>query len=109
MRIDNTRRPAAAAGVGSYQKAGKTAAAAPIRRVADGALVLGTPQGELTPKAQEAITQLMAEVDSLWQELEQSMSRIEYLEELADQDTLVPVANRRAIFPTQNGMERRPA
>jgi hypothetical protein len=108
MRIDNTRRPAAAADVGSYQKAGKTAAAAPTRRVADGALVLGTPQGEPTPKAQEAITQLMAEVDSLWQELEQSMSRIEYLEELADQDTLVPVANRRAIFPTQNGMERRP-
>ena len=97
MRIDNTRRPAAAAGVGSYQKAGKTAAAAPTRRAADGASVLGIPQGELTPKVQEAITQLMAEVDSLRQELEQSMSRIEYLEELADQDTLAPVANRRAF------------
>ena len=97
MRIDNTRRPAAAAGVGSYQKAGKTAAAAPTRRAADGASVLGIPQGELTPKVQEAITQLMAEVDSLRQELEQSMSRIEYLEELAGQDTLAPVANRRAF------------
>jgi len=97
MRINNTRRPAAAAGVGSYQKAGKTAAAAPTRRAADGASVLGIPQGELTPKVQEAITQLMAEVDSLRQELEQSMSRIEYLEELADQDTLAPVANRRAF------------
>ena len=97
MRIDNTRWPAAAAGVGSYQKAGKTAAAAPTRRAADGASVLGIPQGELTPKVQEAITQLMAEVDSLRQELEQSMSRIEYLEELADQDTLAPVANRRAF------------
>jgi ubiquinone biosynthesis protein UbiJ len=79
MRIDNTRRPAAAAGVGSYQKASTTAASAPASRATDAASVLGIPQSELTPKVQEAIAQLMAEVDTLRQELDQSMSRIEYL------------------------------
>ena len=97
MRIDNTKRPAPAAGVRSYQKAGNTAGAAAAPRAADAASVLGIPQSELTPKVQEAISQLMAEVDTLRQELDQSMSRIEYLEELADQDTLAPVANRRAF------------
>jgi len=97
MRIDNTRRPAAAAGVGSYQKASTTAASAPASRATDAASVLGIPQSELTPKVQEAIAQLMAEVDTLRQELDQSMSRIEYLEQLADQDSLAPVANRRAF------------
>lgn len=97
MRIDNTRRPAAAASVGSYQKVSKTADKAAGPRTADAASVLGIPQSELTPKVQEAITQLMAEVDTLRQELDQSMSRIEYLEQLADQDSLAPVANRRAF------------
>ena len=97
MRIDNTRRPAASAGVGSYEKASKTAENAPVRRATDAASVLGIPANELTPKVQEAITQLMAEVDTLRQELNESKNRIEYLEELADQDTLAPVANRRAF------------
>lgn len=97
MRIDNTKRPAPAAGVRSYQKAENTAGRAAAPRAADAASVLGIPQGELTPKVQEAISQLMAEVDTLRQELDQSMSRIEYLEQFADQDSLAPVANRRAF------------
>jgi diguanylate cyclase (GGDEF)-like protein len=97
MRIDNTKRPAPAAGVRSYQKAGNTAGSAAAPRATDAASVLGIPQSELTPKVQEAISQLMAEVDTLRQELDQSMSRIEYLEQLADQDSLAPVANRRAF------------
>ena len=97
MRIDNTKRPAPAAGVRSYQKAGNTAGSSAAPRAADAASVLGIPPGELTPKVQEAISQLMAEVDTLRQELDQSMSRIEYLEQLADQDSLAPVAIRRAF------------
>ena len=97
MRIDNTKRPAPAAGVRSYQKAENTAGSAAALRAADAASVLGIPQGELTPKVQEAISQLMAEVDTLRQDLDQSMSRIEYLEQFADQDSLAPVANRRAF------------
>ena len=58
---------------------------------------MGIPQSELTPKVQQAITTLMAEVDRMRQELDESRSRIEYLEQLADQDTLAPVANRRAF------------
>ena len=97
MRIDYTRRLVAAASLCSYQKASNTADNATGPRTADAASVLGIPQSELTPKVQEAITQLMAEVDPLHQELDQSMSRIEYLEQLADQDSLAPVANRRAF------------
>jgi diguanylate cyclase (GGDEF)-like protein len=36
-------------------------------------------------------------VDSLRHDLEQSKKRIQHLEKLADQDTLTPVANRRAF------------
>jgi GGDEF domain-containing protein len=97
MRIDNRRRPEAAAVVGSYQKASKTADNAAGPRTADAASVLGIPQSEVTTKVQEAITQLMAEVDTLRQGLDQSMSRIEYLKQLADQDSLAPVTNRRAF------------
>ena len=59
--------------------------------------MLGIPASELTPKVQEAIARLMAEVDSMRLELDESRQRIEYLEQLADQDTLAPVANRRAF------------
>lgn len=97
MRIDNTRRPAPAAGVSSYQKASKTAGDAKARSAEDAASVLGIPPSELTPKVQEAIMKLMEEVDKMRQELDDSRSRIEYLEQLADQDSLTPVANRRAF------------
>jgi diguanylate cyclase (GGDEF)-like protein len=97
MRIDNTRKPAPTTAVGSYQKASNTAGNAAAPRAADAASVLGIPQAELTPKVQEAINQLMAEVDRVRQELDDSRARIEYLEQLADQDSLAPVANRRAF------------
>ena len=97
MRIDNTRRPATAVGVGSYQKASATAAPTPARRATDAASVLGIPAHELTPKVQEAISKLMEEVDRMRQELDDSRARIQYLEQLADQDSLAPVSNRRAF------------
>ena len=50
MRIDNTRQPAPASGVGSYQKASETGANVAAPRVADTASVLGIPANELTPK-----------------------------------------------------------
>jgi diguanylate cyclase (GGDEF)-like protein len=95
MRIDNTQRPAAVSGVRSYQKASKASAGS--SRPEDAASFLGIPANELTPKVQEAIMKLMEEVDRMRQELEDSRSRIEYLEQLADQDSLTPVANRRAF------------
>jgi PleD family two-component response regulator len=40
---------------------------------------------------------LMKEVQRMREELAQARHRINYLEKLADEDTLVPVANRRAF------------
>jgi diguanylate cyclase (GGDEF)-like protein len=40
---------------------------------------------------------LMAEVEKLRRELQQTQARIGYLEQLADQDPLMPIANRRAF------------
>jgi len=63
----------------------------------DVAMVMGIPEAELTPKVREALQQLMAEVYSLRQELEDARQRVGYLEQLADQDSLAPVLNRRAF------------
>ena len=76
-----------------------TGAATPsaVHEINDSASVLGIPANELTPKVHDAIMKLMAEVENLRKDLDQSRVRIEYLERLADQDTLAPVANRRAF------------
>jgi len=64
----------------------------------DVATVMGIPESELTPKVRQALQQLMAEVYSLRQELEEARQRVGYLEQLADQDSLAPVLNRRAFI-----------
>lgn len=64
---------------------------------ADTTTVLGIPEHELTPHVRDAIMRLMEEVDRLRKDLQQSQARIAYLENLADQDTLLPVSNRRAF------------
>jgi diguanylate cyclase (GGDEF)-like protein len=58
---------------------------------------MGIPADELTPKVRQAILALMAEVDRLRQEVERGLARISHLEKLADEDTLAPIANRRAF------------
>jgi diguanylate cyclase (GGDEF)-like protein len=63
----------------------------------DVATVMGIPESELTPKVRQALQQLMAEVYSLRLELDEARQRVGYLEQLADQDTLAPVLNRRAF------------
>lgn len=57
----------------------------------------GLSETELTPKLRQAIMGLMAEVDALRRELGEARQRIGYLERLADEDPLMPVANRRAF------------
>ena len=88
--VPNTRLAAA------YSRPGEAAAPA-ARVISDSASILGIPDAELTPKVQGAIQRLMEEVEPLRRELEQSRQRIAYLEQLADQDALAPVANRRAF------------
>lgn len=63
----------------------------------DAATILGVPEPEQTPKVRAAFGALMDELDRLRGELEQTQRRLADTERLADEDTLVPVANRRAF------------
>jgi diguanylate cyclase (GGDEF)-like protein len=65
--------------------------------VKDIAAVLGIPEAEFTPKVKAAILMLVEEAERLRRELDNSRKRVVQLEELADQDTLLPIANRRAF------------
>lgn len=90
-----------AAGVASAGPAKKTEAVAQTRRAADQPIdvttIMGIPESELTPKVKAAFEKLLTEVVNMRQELERAQKRIGYLEELADQDSLAPVLNRRAF------------
>ena len=67
------------------------------RRINDTSSVMGIPEAEFTPKVKAAIMTLMQEVDSLRQQVETATRRMESMERLADQDTLLPIYNRRAF------------
>lgn len=67
------------------------------RQISDVATVMGIPEAELTPKVRAALMSLMEEVDRLRRDLQATHARLEHLEQLADQDTLAPIANRRAF------------
>src|SRR5262249_40882603 len=64
---------------------------------ADVLTIAGVSETELTPKLRQAIMGLMAEVEELRRELGEARARIGYLERLADEDPLMPIANRRAF------------
>jgi diguanylate cyclase (GGDEF)-like protein len=59
--------------------------------------IAGIGEAELTPKLRQAIMGLLAEVDQLRRDLGEARARIGHLEQLADEDPLMPVANRRAF------------
>lgn len=73
-------------------------AVAGVSGIADTTSVMGLSESDLTPKVRDAIMALMAEVERLREEVARSRARVEYLEKLADQDSMVPVANRRAFI-----------
>jgi diguanylate cyclase (GGDEF)-like protein len=105
MKIDRTRpqstgsvAPASAAQAASRAYGAQDAAAANAPRpVADVATIAGLSDADLTPKVRQALDMLMNEVQRMREELSQARHRINYLEKLADEDTLVPIANRRAF------------
>ncbi len=59
--------------------------------------IAGIPETDLTPKVRQALQMLMSEVQRLREDLRQAHQRVGFLEKLADEDSLVPVANRRAF------------
>jgi len=99
MEIRDTKPVAAAASARKVEArravdpAGVAAADGPT----DVLNLAGLSESELTPKIRQAIMALIAEVDTLRRELGEARSRIGYLERLADEDTLMPIANRRAF------------
>lgn len=70
---------------------------APVRSIKDTTTIMGIPEEELTPKVREAILTLMEEVNKLRHSLDQISKRLTATEQLADQDPLLPVYNRRAF------------
>ncbi|HYC14848.1 MAG TPA: GGDEF domain-containing protein [Stellaceae bacterium] len=89
-RIASLRRPERAAAAASAYGG----SAAPLDAVA----LAGVPEAELTPKVRQALLALLAEVDQLRRDLGEARQRIDFLERLADEDPLIPVANRRAFL-----------
>lgn len=88
---DRTVRTSAARSVSASQSA-----VAP-REIEDTASILGIPEEEVTPRVRDAIVTLMAEVDRLRRSLGQITQRLNDTEQLADQDPLLPIYNRRAF------------
>lgn len=68
-----------------------------IDTIKDVTSIMGIPETELTPKVREAIMTLMGEVDRLRREMEETRRRLQDAEAVADQDTLMPILNRRAF------------
>lgn len=67
------------------------------RKITDTTSIMGIPEAEFTPKVREALLTLMQEVDSLRQELDKVKKRLASEKQMADQDPLLPVYNRRAF------------
>ena len=101
MKVERTKSAGVSRAVGTAAYSRQLEAASSIDAVAPvsaaHATVLGIPESEFTPRVRDAIMSLMAEVDSLRQELQQTKSRLETAEKAADQDQLLPLMNRRAF------------
>ena len=99
MKIEGNRasRVGVAGRPGGAKRRAADASAGAGHQVQDSASVMGIPEAELTHKVRMAIMTLMEEVARLREELNSGRGRIEHLERLADQDSLVPVYNRRAF------------
>lgn len=91
--------------VSALRRTGATAAAAPTAaaggsaaQALDPVVISGVPEAELTPRVRQAMLSLLAEIDQLRRDLTDARGRIDFLERLADEDPLIPIANRRAFL-----------
>lgn len=102
MKIERSNVSAAGAGGARRGAAAATGRATgsnvnSAHSYSDTSEILGIPEAELTPKVRSAILSLMAEVARMRDELNRNRGRIDHLEKLADQDSLLPIYNRRAF------------
>jgi diguanylate cyclase (GGDEF)-like protein len=97
MEIHDTKRILGATRKPEARRAGDRVAVAPVTSPADIPSLAGVADTELTPKLRQALIGLLGEVEQLKRELTEARARIGYLERLADEDPLMPVANRRAF------------
>jgi diguanylate cyclase (GGDEF)-like protein len=96
-KSDRARRTGPAAGsrgAESAREAPRSAQTAPIAS----ASLLGIPEEEFTPSVREAAGRLVDEIERLRREVEQTRTRLEDMARTADQDTLLPILNRRAFM-----------
>ncbi len=97
MKIGDSKPVSRIGSVAKRSAVSESSDAAPAARSSDVISIMGIPEAELTPKVRSAIMTLLQEVDRLRQDVEDGKKRVAFLEKLADQDTLVPIANRRAF------------
>ena len=67
------------------------------RSVDDVATFLGITEAELTVNVRSGLARLLQEVDRMRREMAAMAKRVAYLEQLADEDPLTPIMNRRAF------------
>ncbi len=87
-------------GVGSVRKATARksgGSATDASAIEETVALAGVPESEMTPRVRQALMGLLGEVDRLRRELDDARNRISFLERLADEDSLMPIANRRAF------------
>jgi diguanylate cyclase (GGDEF)-like protein len=101
VKVERTKGPGGvrAVGAAAYSRQVEAVASAQVVQPASAAsaTVLGIPESEFTPRVRDAIMSLMAEVESLRRELQQTKTRLDTAEKAADQDQLLPLMNRRAF------------
>ena len=89
-KVGKVAKNAAAA---SVDAASSASSSAPV----DQATFLGLSEAELSPNVRAALTALLDEVRHLRDELDRTRKRISHLERVADEDAMLPIANRRAF------------
>jgi diguanylate cyclase (GGDEF)-like protein len=80
------------------KSARRRAAKAPSSEFEAFARQTGLGEEDLSPVLRAGIAELLGEIDRLRVELETAKARAAHLERLADEDALMPVANRRAFM-----------
>ena len=98
MKIRDGELLARLRALGGRRPAGAPAPAAVASEAEDPVSLLSLPEGALSPRVQAALRHLLDEVLGLRRELAAARSRLAELERLADEDTLVPIRNRRAFL-----------